>query len=93
MQGCWILWADKDELRRLRELLAKSHPGKNRHASNLKEPKREPGKDCSQARLGYEPRVTEKLALFTMEVSCLPLPPTAEVVELDGSRGDVLCGH
>ncbi len=41
-QGCWILWADKDELRRLRELLAKSRPGKNRHASDLKRPKKRP---------------------------------------------------
>jgi DNA invertase Pin-like site-specific DNA recombinase len=42
LQGCWILWADKDELRRLRALIAKSRPGKNRHASNLKTPKRKP---------------------------------------------------
>jgi hypothetical protein len=41
-QGCWILWADKDELRRLHELLAKSRPGKNRHASDLKQPKKRP---------------------------------------------------
>jgi hypothetical protein len=43
VQGCWILWADKDELRRLRKLIAKSRPGKNRHASELKIPKKLPG--------------------------------------------------
>jgi hypothetical protein len=42
-QGCWILWADKDELWRLRKLIAKSRPGKNRHASELKIPKKQPG--------------------------------------------------
>lgn len=40
VQGCWILWADKDELRRLRKLIARSQPGKNRHASELKTPKK-----------------------------------------------------
>ena len=40
IQGCWILWADKDELRRLRELIAKSRPGKNRHNPRLKTPKK-----------------------------------------------------
>ena len=40
VQHCWILWADEDELQRLRKLIAKSKPGKNRHASNLKSPKR-----------------------------------------------------
>ncbi len=44
VQGCWILWADKDELRRLRKLIAKSRPGKNRHASELKIPKKQPGR-------------------------------------------------
>ena len=42
VQGCWILWADKDELRRLRALIEKSRPGKNRHASDLKRPKKRP---------------------------------------------------
>ncbi len=42
VQGCWILWADKDELRRLRALIEKSQPGKNRHASDLKRPKKRP---------------------------------------------------
>jgi hypothetical protein len=42
VQGCWILWADKDELRRLRKLIEKSRPGKNRHTTNLKTPKRKP---------------------------------------------------
>jgi len=42
VRGCWILWADKDERRRLRALIAKSRPGKNRHASDLKRPKGKP---------------------------------------------------
>jgi hypothetical protein len=42
VQGCWILWADQDELRRLRKLIVKSRPGKNRHATDLKTPKRKP---------------------------------------------------
>jgi DNA invertase Pin-like site-specific DNA recombinase len=42
VQGCWILWADRDELRRLRALIAQSRPGKNRHASSLKTPKKRP---------------------------------------------------
>lgn len=42
VQGCWILWADQDELRRLRALIAQSRPGKNRHASSLKTPKKRP---------------------------------------------------
>ena len=42
VSGCWILWADNDELRRLRGLIAKSQPGKNRHASDLKRPKKRP---------------------------------------------------
>jgi hypothetical protein len=44
VQGNWILWADKDELQRLRALIVKSRPGKNRHASKLKTPKRKPGR-------------------------------------------------
>ena len=42
VQGCWILWADNDEIRRLRELIRRSKPGKNRHASDLKVPKKRP---------------------------------------------------
>lgn len=42
VHGCWVLWADQDELRRLRKLIAKSRPGKNRHATDLKTPKRKP---------------------------------------------------
>ena len=42
VQGCWVLWADNDELRRLRALIAKSQPGKNRHPSDLKRPKKRP---------------------------------------------------
>ncbi len=45
VQGCWILWADGDEMRRLHKLLAQSQPGKNRHASDLKTPKRRPGQE------------------------------------------------
>jgi DNA invertase Pin-like site-specific DNA recombinase len=40
VHGCWVLWADKDELRRLGALIEKSQPGKNRHASDLKRPKK-----------------------------------------------------
>ena len=42
VQGCWVLWADTDELQRLRELIAKSRPGKNRQNTNLKTPKKRP---------------------------------------------------
>lgn len=42
IQGYWILWADKDELWRLRALVEKSQPGKNRRASDLKRPKKRP---------------------------------------------------
>jgi len=42
VSGCWILWANKNELRRLRERIARSRPGKNRHASELKRPKKRP---------------------------------------------------
>lgn len=45
VQGCWILWADGDEMQRLHQLLARSQPGKNRHASDLKTPKRQPGQE------------------------------------------------
>ena len=45
VQHCWILWADGDEMRRLRKLLAQSKPGKNRHTSDLKTPKRRPGRE------------------------------------------------
>jgi DNA invertase Pin-like site-specific DNA recombinase len=42
VHGCWILWADQDELRRLRKLIKKSRPGKNRCATALKTPKKKP---------------------------------------------------
>ncbi len=42
IQNCWILWADEDELRRLRALIERSQPGKNRQASDLKRPKKRP---------------------------------------------------
>jgi DNA invertase Pin-like site-specific DNA recombinase len=40
VQGYWILWADRDELRRLRQLLADSHRGVNAYSSKLKTPKK-----------------------------------------------------
>jgi DNA invertase Pin-like site-specific DNA recombinase len=40
VQGLWILWADKDERRRLRKLLAKSRRGVNDYTSDLKMPKK-----------------------------------------------------
>jgi DNA invertase Pin-like site-specific DNA recombinase len=39
VQGYWILWADKDEVHRLRQLLAESHRGANAYSSSLKTPK------------------------------------------------------
>ena len=42
MQGCWILWADKDEVNRLRKLLAESRRGINAYTSDLKTPKKRP---------------------------------------------------
>src|SRR5260370_35036278 len=42
VQRCWILWADNDEIRRLRELIDRSKPGKNRRASDLKAQKKRP---------------------------------------------------
>jgi len=44
VQGRWILWADKDEVRRLRKLLAASRRGINAYASELKKPKKRPAK-------------------------------------------------
>jgi hypothetical protein len=38
----WILWADQDEVRRLRQLLAESRRGINAYASALKTPKQGP---------------------------------------------------
>jgi DNA invertase Pin-like site-specific DNA recombinase len=40
VQGYWILWADKDEVRRLRRLLAESRRGMNTYTSALKTPKK-----------------------------------------------------
>jgi hypothetical protein len=40
VQGYWILWADEDEVRRLRQLLAESHRGANAYSSTLKMPKK-----------------------------------------------------
>ncbi|MGH7120368.1 MAG: hypothetical protein ACREFP_15495, partial [Acetobacteraceae bacterium] len=40
VQGYWILWADKDEVKRLRKLLAESGRGINAYSSDLKAPKK-----------------------------------------------------
>ena len=40
VQGYWILWADQDEVRRLRQLLAESRRGINAYSSKLKTPKK-----------------------------------------------------
>jgi hypothetical protein len=40
VQGYWILWADQDEVCRLRRLLADSHRGVNAYSSKLKAPKK-----------------------------------------------------
>jgi len=45
VQGYWILWADKDELRRLHKLLADSRRGINTYTSDLKTPKKRPPKE------------------------------------------------
>jgi len=42
IQGRWILWADKDEVRRLRKLLAQSRRGINAYTNELKTPKKRP---------------------------------------------------
>ena len=43
VQGYWILWADKDEVRRLRTLLAQSRRGVNTYSSELRTPKKRTG--------------------------------------------------
>jgi len=40
VQGYWILWADKEEVRRLRKLLAQSRRGVNTYSSELRTPKK-----------------------------------------------------
>jgi DNA invertase Pin-like site-specific DNA recombinase len=45
VQGYWILWADKDEVRRLRRLLSESRRGANAYASELRTPKRRPASE------------------------------------------------
>ena len=42
VQGNWILWADTDEVSRLRELLYQSCRGVNAYTSELKTPKERP---------------------------------------------------
>ena len=44
VQGRWILWADKDEVDRLRKLLAQSRRGMNAYTSELKTPKERPAR-------------------------------------------------
>ena len=44
LQGRWILWADKDEVTRLGQLVAQSRRGVN-HTSELRRPKRRPTED------------------------------------------------
>jgi hypothetical protein len=41
IQGYWILWADSDEVRRLRQLLAESRRGVNAYSSKLITPKQQ----------------------------------------------------
>jgi DNA invertase Pin-like site-specific DNA recombinase len=43
VQGYWILWADNDEVKRLRRLLADSQRGVNTYTSDLKTPKKRKG--------------------------------------------------
>jgi hypothetical protein len=45
VQRYWILWADRDELRRLRQLLADSQRGVNTYSSKLKTPKKRKSAD------------------------------------------------
>ena len=45
VQGRWILWADQDEVARLRKLLAHSYRGVNTYTSELRTPKAHP-KTC-----------------------------------------------
>jgi hypothetical protein len=40
VQRYWVLWADQDEMRRLRQLLADSRRGLNAYSSKLKTPKK-----------------------------------------------------
>jgi len=42
VQGRWILWADKVEVKRLKKLLAESRRGMNAYSSALKTPKKRP---------------------------------------------------
>jgi hypothetical protein len=42
LQGRWILWADQDEVGRLRQLLTQSRRGVNAYTSTLKTPKARP---------------------------------------------------
>jgi DNA invertase Pin-like site-specific DNA recombinase len=46
--GHWILWADHDELRRLRQLKRDSAPGVNAHAGALTQPKKRPSRTAKK---------------------------------------------
>jgi hypothetical protein len=48
VQGRWILWADKEEVKRLRALLAESRRGINAYSSGLKTPKARCGADSTE---------------------------------------------
>jgi DNA invertase Pin-like site-specific DNA recombinase len=43
VQGYWILWADNEEVQRLRKLLAQSRRGVNTYSSDLRTPKKRKG--------------------------------------------------
>jgi hypothetical protein len=48
--GHWILWADREELRRLRQLRRASRPGTFAHASALTQPKKRPSRATQKPR-------------------------------------------
>jgi DNA invertase Pin-like site-specific DNA recombinase len=48
--GHWILWADREELQRLRQLKRRSTPGTFAHASALTQPKKRPGRATKEPR-------------------------------------------
>jgi hypothetical protein len=50
VQGRWILWADQDEVRRLKKLLGESCRGLNAYGSDLKTPKARPREESKPKR-------------------------------------------
>lgn len=50
LQGRWILWADKDEVKRLGQLLVQSRRGVNAYTSELQTPKRRPTEGKTSAK-------------------------------------------